>query len=110
MFASSDEVSAETEVNTAPDTVDFSAVLTGETSVKLNWSVSNEHDFDSYRVYMKVDATADLIGIVSSRTTTSYDVDVSQPQHAGKNVEFWVSVWDRHGAYTESEHRVVAVP
>jgi len=92
-------VAALTPVNTAPEPVIVSQPLDlGGSSLRITWSQSNEEDFASYRIYrseVNQQSGADLLSILSSRTTTQYEdrsLDLENSSYY-----YWVAVYDRGG-------------
>ncbi len=109
LMSKSNEVTAKTFANEAPAAVTLFVSDDDSTSVTLGWTVSDEDDFESYRIFRSTSATVNinnndnLIGVVTSRTSNSYtDNNVNQ----GTVYNYVVVVYDRFGAKSPASNQV----
>lgn len=106
LFAPSIDADALTLANQAPDPVTLAArveIIDSDTTVALSWTVNNDDDFDSYRVYRTDDTTQamdswSLLNIINSQSVTTF-TDIFPP--AG-NVFYRIMVFDIQDKYSSS--------
>ncbi len=115
LWASSNVDSAATFENSAPEEVEFIALVESDSTVAgLSWSISAEDDFESYRIYRDTEAGVDssdvLVAIVSDRGSSSYQSHLPWAQPGVDSIYFRLYVRDRHGLMTGSELRSVPAP
>jgi hypothetical protein len=99
-------------INKTPKPVKLYAVLQiDRTSVLLGWTVSNEEDFESYRIYSDtqpdVGVSDNLISIINDPSTDSFMYGV--PDTLGTPTYYFkVYVYDRHGLMAPSNEESVS--
>jgi len=102
--------SATTMTNTPPSAVTAAAALLDSATARLTWTQNNDHDFASYRIYRdtspNVTITDDLITIISSRSTSSYDDYVPFPS-GSETYYYRIYVFDRQNLNTSSNEVMV---
>lgn len=96
-------------VNTPPAAIILAGSLSAAETVRLTWSLSNEVDFESYRIYRSNSVLTDppseslLIAYINDINTTSFSDYVPD---AG-TYHYVVYVFDRAGAMTGSNEVVI---
>lgn len=105
----SNEVSAQTQVNVAPQAVEFFAVKNADSTVSLTWAASPDVDFSSYRIYRANNATvttaSELVSFITDVGTTEFTAEFLDPP---VQTFFRIFVFDRHGLSTGSVVRSVS--
>jgi len=103
--AGSNVDSALTLTNLPPDSVSLAAHPEGDTAVVLTWTMNNDDDFDSYRIYLNTYEPSSLQTIITNQSTTEYT------DYPGSGTHYYnVVVFDRQGEYTLSSWVGVTVP
>jgi fibronectin type 3 domain-containing protein len=106
--AGSNSNSATTPVNDPPEAVVAAAGLIDSTTAGLTWTMNQERDFGSYRIFRdtlaNVDTDDDLIAIITNRTGVSHDDYVPFVSGGGPVSAYYyrVFVFDRQGLFTGS--------
>ncbi len=103
--AGSNVDSALTLINQPPDSVSLAARAVGDSSVILTWTMNENSDFDSYRIYRGPFEPASLQAIITNQSTTQY---TDYPGSGTYN--YYVVVFDKQGKYTLSSWVGVTVP
>jgi hypothetical protein len=88
-------------VNNPPDSVELFVVAEPEMTARLIWTVSEEYDFDHYRVFASDTAGAypppdKVIALINDQSTNTYSYSC-QVADSGRYY-FQVFVYDEHGA------------
>ena len=97
-------------INMQPDSVTLAAdVNESANTVLFSWSISNESDFESYRLYRddvneSVDIDDDLVTIITSSTTTQYETNMPSDSSG-----YRLFVFDRHGESAGSNVVTISV-
>ena len=108
-FASKMSDSVITFVNTPPEAVVLTGVLSGAETIHLSWSRNNDVDFASYRVYRDNSSLADppseslMIAYINDRNITYFDDYAA----ASGTYYYVVYVYDHGGAATGSNEVII---
>jgi len=106
LMSGSNVDSATTFVNTAPDPVEFFVSNQTDSTAEFNWTISDEEDFEAYRIYRKTDADVDttdqFVILINNRNTLTYKYD---PPGIGTYF-FRIFVFDKHGEATASVNSI----
>jgi fibronectin type 3 domain-containing protein len=108
LSSGSNEVSAQTQVNVAPQQIEFFAVKNADSTVSLTWAASPDVDFSSYRIYRANNGTittaSELVAFITDVSTTEFTAEFLDPP---VQTFFRIFVFDRHGLSTGSVVRSV---
>lgn len=102
----SNSVEGQTPPNVPPVAVKLEApVATASRTLFLAWTRNGDHDFASYRIFRSSASESasppkQIAHITDRSVTTFTDTDLSDET----TFNYWVSVFDREGLYSESNH------
>ncbi len=98
-------------INMPPDAVTLAADTNSvESTVIFTWSISNESDFDSYRLFRNpssgtVDTNDELVTIITASGTAQYETSTPSGES-----HYRLFVFDRHGEFAGSNVVSVTAP